>query len=205
MQSQEAELGRRIAQGDAEALDLAYREFGPRVLGFALRLCGNRSEAEDITQEVFLAVYSRSAIFQRKGRLLTWLLGIALRRWRDRCRYTARRPAIALNEEALACFGNGSTTQSLELHTVETIVLDQALQMLDEPFREALLLVHSQGLTYREVAELRGEPVGTVKWRVSEGSRRLRQILTTLDTYQGEKNDGLHATDRRVDRTACRR
>jgi DNA-directed RNA polymerase specialized sigma24 family protein len=91
------------------------------------------------------------------------------------------------------------------VQTVETVVLDQALQMLDEPFREALLLVHSQGLTYREAAELRGEPVGTVKWRVSEAARRLRQILTTLDTYQGEKNDGLHATDGRVDRAACRR
>ena len=64
-----------------------YELYADRVYGFVLRLSGSPSDAEDIVQEVFLAAYAGRDGFQGRARLLTWLLGIASRRWRDRCRH----------------------------------------------------------------------------------------------------------------------
>lgn len=214
MESDEVELERRVREDDAGAFDALYRSFGARVLGFALRLSGNRAEAEDLLQEAFIAAYGARAQYRGRSRLLTWLLGITARRWRDRCRYDARRPRALGGEELLA--DRPASGVRLEERVVESLVLDQALAALDIPFREALLLVHSQGLSYREAAEALGEPVGTVKWRVFEATRRLRRHLDVPEAEApklGDRNperleeqkDDVRQADGRADRSLCRR
>jgi RNA polymerase sigma-70 factor (ECF subfamily) len=214
METNEVELERGIREDDAGAFDALYQSFGARVLGFALRLSGNRTEAEDLVQEVFVAAYVARAQYRGRARLLTWLLGIAARRWRDRCRYDARRPTAREGEERGA--EGSAPSVRLEERVVETVVLDQALAALDTPFREALLLVHSQGLSYREAAEALGVPVGTVKWRVFEATRRLRRHLEILEAEAlklesrkserlEEQNDDVQQADGRADRSLCRR
>jgi DNA-directed RNA polymerase specialized sigma24 family protein len=73
---------------------------------------------------------------------------------------------------------------------VHSLVVGEALAALPPPFRAALLLVFSQGLTYREAAEVLGEPVGTIKWRVSEATRRVRRHLEAMET----DGDGMQQT-----------
>lgn len=219
METDEVELERRIRDDDAGAFEALYQSFGARVLGFALRLSGNRADAEDLVQEVFVAAYGARTQYRRRSQLLTWLLGIASRRWRDRCRYDARRPTALEGDEFLA--DRPAAGVRLEERVVVAVVLDQALAALDFPFREALLLVHSQGLSYREAAEALGEPVGTVKWRVFEATRRLRRHLDALELEarepeasqrddrkperREERKDDVQQADGRANRSLCRR
>lgn len=160
----------RLRSGDRQVFDNLYTRYAPRVMGFLLRLTGDRTEAEDLTQETFVAGYSSSASYQGRSRPLAWLLGIAARRWRDsRRRY---RPTEETLEETIAEKNTGTEQSALA-----KVALEVALDRLEPNFREALLLVASQGLTYQEAAETLGEPVGTVKWRVYEATRRMRTLL----------------------------
>jgi RNA polymerase sigma-70 factor, ECF subfamily len=175
----ERQLARRFCAGDRDAFDELFDRYSGRVLGFATRLTGSRSDAEDLVQDTFLAACGAYATFKQRSGILTWLLGITVRRWRDGSR--------RLTPEMVS-FDEDLDSDSPELHSegnpverqvVTAVSLAEALDKLDPPFRIALVLVASQGLTYKEAAEATGEPVGTVKWRVSEASRRVRQALST--------------------------
>lgn len=197
MTSDEQKLIARIRSGDPRGFATLYTEYGSRVMGFLLRLTGNRAEAEDILQEVFMAAYTGRTGFQGRSRLVSWLLGIAARRWRDRKRYSTPEllslEATAEAEDSSSVVGRRDT---LEVGVVNTMTLNRALHRLDAPLREALLLVRSQGLSYKEAAEILGEPIGTVKWRVSEATHRLHDMLDRIE----EEFDEMQQTDARPDR-----
>ena len=169
------DIAGRIRAGDAQGFRLLYDRHADRVLGFALRLTGGRAEAEDLVQEVFAAAYTGRAAFQGRSQPLTWLLGIAARRWRD-CGRRAALVTTLLDDDV----GVPPRT-SLEEDVVNSLTLSEALAQLSPPFREALLLVASQGLTYKEAAEALGEPVGTVKWRVFEATRKMQTLLRAVE------------------------
>ena len=90
-----------IRAGDPQAFRRLYDTYADRVMGFVLRLTGSRTETEDIVQEVFVAAYASRASFQGRSQLLTWLLGITSRRWRDRCRQRTPRPPRCLQKRSL--------------------------------------------------------------------------------------------------------
>ena len=174
-----------IRAGDPQAFRRLYDVYADRIMGFVLRLTGSRTETEDILQEVFLAAYAGRASFQGQSQLLTWLLGIASRRWRDRCRIRVPQTMPLFEEEtssnarrnASAFFSAGN----LETDVVNALTLAEALASLEPPFREAFLLVASQGLTYREAAKIMDEPIGTVKWRVAQTTRQMARLLSAVE------------------------
>jgi RNA polymerase sigma-70 factor (ECF subfamily) len=199
MTTDERELMRRFGAGERDGFDAVYDQYAHRVLGFAMRLTGNRSDAEDLVQETFVSAFKGCSTFQGRASILTWLLGIAVRRWRDQ----RRRPGldtVELNDD-WDTDENAPCTDSVEGAVINSVVVADALSRLAPPFREALLLVASQGLTYREAADVLGEPVGTVKWRVFEATRRLRRIL---GRSEGEEHE-LQSTERRGNPAAADR
>jgi len=146
-----------------------YAQHGPRLYRFCLRLCGSVADAEDLTQDVFLAAFLGRERFEGRSSVLTWLYRIALN-----CRrHSVRTPRPVLVPEDAAQAGPG-----LEQSVTEDIALSCALSALPPDLREAFLLVKAEGLTYREAAQSLGIPQGTVQWRVHEASRRLRILLT---------------------------
>ncbi len=172
-------LNSRMRAGRPEAFAELYDLYASRLKGYALRLAGNSAEAEDLVQETFLAAWQARESYKGKVQILSWLLGIASRRWRDRCRHKIV-PTVSMTQQegdrefpVSNAFGN-----SLEMNTVRQLTLTDALATLELPFREALLLIYSQGLTYKEAAEILEEPIGTVKWRVFESLKKVRQALT---------------------------
>ncbi|MDQ2800619.1 MAG: RNA polymerase sigma factor [Armatimonadota bacterium] len=175
---QEQRFRAKIQAGDHTAFDALFERHAPQVLGFLMNLTGSRAEAEDLVQDVFLAAYHAHASFQGCVKPVSWLLGIAVRRWRD-CGRRGRLEVIALDDQAEGGkFECGFLVQvALDDQVLDALTLSQALSRLAPAFREALLLVASQGFTYREAADILEEPVGTVKWRVSEASRRMRALL----------------------------
>jgi len=169
----------RLKAGDHAAFDALFERHAAQVLGFLLPLTGSRAEAEDLVQDVFLAAYRAHASFQGRAKPISWLLGIAIRRWRDGGR-RGRLETLALDDEGAAdeCERGFPRQAALDTQVLDASALSQALSALPTPFRAALLLVASQGFTYREAADILGEPAGTVKWRVSEAARQMRALLT---------------------------
>lgn len=164
-----------IRFGDPSAFDRLYAAFAPRVLAYLLRLTGgSRSEAEDLTQETFLAAYSSRSDFPGSNPLI-WLFGVARRRQRDAFRASTARPATTSIESDEIVDSDGPVSETV----TRRIVLQNALDKLDTPERDAILLVVVQGLTYAEASRVMDEPVGTVKWRVHTGTKRLRHLLSS--------------------------
>jgi RNA polymerase sigma-70 factor (ECF subfamily) len=176
----------QVRAGNTAAFDTLFARYAPRVMGYALRMTGgDRAEAEDMVSETFLAGYAGCAAYQGRSRPLAWLLGIASRRWRDKKRKPCPKVVPFATEDEKA----GGTTEGPEKAVVQAMTLNAALDHLEPLYREALLLVAAQGLTYREAAEAMGEPVGTVKWRVHEATRRMRGLLETSDIAEEKRDD----------------
>jgi len=181
----------KLRAGKPEAYAEVYDRYSTRLMGYALRLSGDRGDAEDLLQETLLAAWHGREAFHGKVKLLSWLLGILTRRWRDRCRHRqVDTVSQALQDGEIEAKASGWPESRLETAVIDRLMMDKALATLELPFREALLLIHSQGLTYREAAEVLDEPVGTVKWRVSEALKRVQRRFAACE----EEIDGLQRT-----------
>lgn len=164
-----------IQEGDRTVFDELYARLAPRVRGYLQRLHrGDRSAAEDTTQDVFLAAYKGRQKYKGGVHPIAWLLGIARRRWRDSARSAPPEPSEL--PEATA------HSVDVEAQVVRAAWLEGCLDQIDPSARDAIMLVFGEGRTYAEAAEILGEPIGTVKWRVHSASRRLRVLLYEDDT-----------------------
>lgn len=147
-----------------------FRQYGDRIYRFCYRLSGSASDAEDLTQEVFIAAFQGRERFQGRASVQTWLYQIALNCWR----HSRRAPSLDTTTlEDAAQSGPG-----LEQAVTESVSLACALSALPPDLREAFLLVKAEGLTHREAAQVLNIPQGTVQWQVHTASRRLRALLT---------------------------
>lgn len=167
--------------GQPEGFAALYRQYARDVLGVLLRLTNNdRAEAEDLAQETFFAAYRGRSRFRVGTSLKAWLLGIAVRRWRDE-----RRKASAQKRSLPAGWAPelAPPAERVALHELQ---LDAALALLTEAQKEAVLLVLGRGLTYREAAVALGEPEGTIKSRVYEAIQRLRRSQTNEEREEAE-------------------
>lgn len=149
-----------------------YDTHHERVFRFCLRLCqGHPEEAEDLTQEVFIAALASLPRFAGRSTVQTWLFRIAVFRSRER----RRRPGeLSWQESDQRVPGHESVT-------VQRMALECALATLPDPLREAFVLVKCEQLTHKEAAQVLKLPQGTVQSRVFEAVRLLRAQLTELE------------------------
>ncbi|MBM3493243.1 MAG: RNA polymerase sigma factor [Armatimonadetes bacterium] len=165
-------LLKAFRRGDHAAFETVYRRYAARVMAFAFRLCGERSRAEDLVQETFVAAYKGRETFSGRSELLPWLLGIAWRRNRDAVRGRSFAEIPLQERDALVSSERGVAAQALD-----AVMLSGAIDRLPPVLSEAFHLVMVQGLTHREAAEVLGRPVGTVKWCTANAVKRLREAL----------------------------
>lgn len=169
----------RVALQDREAFELLYDQFAPLVFKLVLRMMGNRAEAEDILQEVFLQVWRTAASYDaRRGHPSAWLITIARSRAIDRLRSPQhRRRAQEVPAVENAAFMRASDLwQEISLRENAVAVRD-ALASLPEKQRRPIELTYFDGLTQSEIAERLQEPLGTVKTRIRLGMLKLRDRL----------------------------
>ncbi len=148
-----------------------YQKYGDRIYRFCYRLCGSVSDAEDLTQEVFLAAFQGAGRFEGRATVQTWLYRIALNCWRH-SRRAPRLDTTTLLDDA------ADPKPNLEQSVTDAASLTCALAALPPDLREAFLLVKAEGLTHREAAQVLDAPLGTVQSRVHQAARRLRALLT---------------------------
>ncbi len=172
--------------GAALAFEEAYRDHASSVHALARRLLGDRSLADEITQEVFLRFWRRPERFDPgRGSLRSFLLAECHGRSVDAIRsITARRR----REHADVRADERRPGPDVSKDVCDDMVHDQVAELvraLPEPEREAISLAYLAHLTYREVAGVLGEPEGTVKGRIRTGLRRLRTDLAVSGVAPG--------------------
>lgn len=168
-----------IAAGDRDAFASLYRLYRADVYRFAAHMCGSQAAAEDVVQDVFLAVIQQADRY-RPGQsgVKAWLLGIArnhVRRWRY------RRPFLPLphdeSEDGRRLAAEHDPVADLTRQR-DSAALSRALIRLPARYREAIVLCDLQELDYETVAGVLGCPIGTVRSRLSRGRALLARQLT---------------------------
>ena len=185
--SREAALIERCATGDQAACAELVSTHQRMVFGLALHLLGDRDEALDLSQEVFLRVFRTIATFRGQSALRTWIYRIVINQARNRQRWWRRRrraDQVSLDDH-LQQFGDmESQTDVLPdrlLASKETASrIWQALDRLPFDQRTALVLREVDGLRYEEIAFSLGVAVGTVKSRLTRARQALRAELLGL-------------------------
>jgi RNA polymerase sigma-70 factor, ECF subfamily len=144
---------------------------------FVLHLTRSEAEAEDLTQDTFTAAWEKIGAFEGRSTLRTWLHRIAYGKFVDG-RRAGRRSATLVERLKTRDAPTPSNPVETAAHDDEARRLYAALDQVDTCDRVLLVLHYLQGLSYREMADVTGEPVGTVKWRTSLALSRMRTLLT---------------------------
>jgi RNA polymerase sigma-70 factor, ECF subfamily len=166
----------RVARGDEAAFAALYDELSPRVFGLCRRILRDPAQAEEVAQEAMVDVWRTAGRYDpAKGSAASWVLTIAHRRAVDRVRSeqasTDRQRRVATEEVPYDDVVEEATAR-LERQQVR-----RCLQGLTDLQREAITLAYYRGYSYREVADLLGAGLPTVKTRMRDGLIRLRDCL----------------------------
>ncbi len=165
--------------GDLQAFDEVYARFGEMVYNLALRLAGNREEAADLTQEIFLRIFRHLGTFGGRSTLKTWVFRIAINHCRDRLsrHYPAMQSIDDTAEEGVPIADPGRGPEDLAVAADEGRRVTEGLSRIPPVFCEAVVLRDLEGLSYEEIAEVLGVRVGTVRSRIARGREHLRTLL----------------------------
>ncbi len=169
----------RVAAGDTSAFEELYDEFAPRIFGIVRRVLRDPAQSEEVTQEVLVEAWRTAGRFDAgRGRLESWLLTMAHRRAVDRVRSEqAARDRHHRVGASTHHREHDEVTATVELR-LEHGAVREALGLLSEVQREAVLLAYFEGMSYREVAEHLGAPLGTIKTRIRDAMARMRVALS---------------------------
>jgi RNA polymerase sigma factor (sigma-70 family) len=167
-------LVQAIAGGDAGALDALYTRHGPALLGYLTgQLGNNRQLAEEVLQDVMLAVWKSAANFRGASKVRTWMIAIA-RNQAINIRRKRNLQMVELHET----YGTEDTTPLERLERLDRAeTLRNAIRELPEQQRETLELVFFHQLSGVEAAEILDVSVGTVKSRLHRAKETLRRLL----------------------------
>ena len=178
----DAELMRRMGRSDREAFAQLYDRFSRPLFATALRILHNSAEAEDIVQDVFLALWEKAAAFESgRGSAFAWAVTLTRNRAIDRVRMRKRRSELLAETTAEDA---GTQPSDAGPDSADGLVLKEqagavraAVAALPADQQRAVELAFFSGLTQQEIAEKLREPLGTVKARIRRGLLRLRDTL----------------------------
>ena len=183
----DAELVRRFKEGDREAYSEVVRRYQNRVFSMCLRWMGSRSIAEEVAQDVFLALFKALPRFRGDAQLSTWVYRVTVNHCKNRDLYRRRRahgrhdsihgsrddddaPVRQYADE-------GPGTESRTHQSEASALLQEALNALDEDQRQIIVLRDVEDLSYEEIAEILELPKGTVKSRLHRARHELARKL----------------------------
>lgn len=174
----DAGLMLRVADGDAGAYRALVDRHADRLLAFSERLVGDRSTAEDVVQDAFLAVWRTAARWQPRAKVATWLFQIARNAALDRLR--RRKPSVETDAVTLIDPAARADRRVDDRQTAELV--RAALDALPERQRAAIVLVHYEDLSGVEASEALGISVEALESLLARGRRALRTRLADRRT-----------------------
>jgi RNA polymerase sigma-70 factor, ECF subfamily len=172
---------RQIVQPDHPPnLEALYDTYGAAVYRLALRMLGNASDAEDLTQEVFVDFWQKQQYDASRGSLITFLLTMTRSRALNRIRQRQSKSQLLQRWEKVMPMSYADN--ALEKAALSEVAqeIQQALQALPEAQRQILEMAYYEGLSQSEITARLDIPLGTVKTRSRQGLLKLRQLLHNL-------------------------
>jgi RNA polymerase sigma-70 factor (ECF subfamily) len=186
LDAEEQELVERLKRRDEAAFNAFVLRYQDRVFRILLRMLGDRAEAEDLAQEVFISIFKAIDSFRGDSQLSTWVYRVASNHCRNRLKYLARRRQklmddfdeehVAAAQGALSPDRQGTPDRLLEARQTESL-LEEGLARLDDEQRELVVLREVEHLSYEEIMAITGLPEGTVKSRLHRARSALREHL----------------------------
>lgn len=188
----ERRLVRRLQKGDQRAFQEIVRTYQDRVFGLCFRMLGNRQEAEDVAQEVFIAVYRAIRNYRGEGKLYTWIYRIASNTCKNRIKYLKGRNfhrSDDLEDHPRAHLDEGRRGPAMHLQShvpsPEDVFVGNRMQRavqreiaaLDPEHRLLIVLRDIEGLSYQEMLEITGLQQGTLKSRLHRARLALKARL----------------------------
>ena len=177
-------LMERMGTGDEQALGTLYDRHARMVFSVAHAILGRAQDAEEVTEDVFVQIWSDPERFDSdRGSLKSYMATIARSRALDRVRAGSRRYAAYERAAATEKEGTGvgvSASEPADRGAEESEMrnsVGNALSTLNEGQRQAIELAYLRGFSQSEIAEELGEPLGTIKTRIRDGMAKLRKLL----------------------------
>lgn len=170
-----------VQKGDMLAMQTLVERYERRLFGYACRILGDRERAADIFQETFLRVFQKRHTYKRGHGFSPWVHRICLNLCRDAFRRSSRRSETNLDDRWDVADDNPGPDEEVHRRRLAQRVR-RAVEGLPEKHREVFLLAHYQNLSYPEVSQVLGIPVGTVKSRMHHATRKLAEELKDLES-----------------------
>lgn len=174
---QERPIARRVTESPPsfeEIVDAHYQGLHR----FALSMCRSETTAQDLVQQTFLQWAKKGHVLREAGKVKTWLFTTIYREWLSVARREKKHVVVEFEPEVHGAVHNGDDAENPR---VDSATLQTALQELEPNYRAPLVLFYLKELSYREIAEALGIPMGTVMSRLSRAKDNLRSILLRLD------------------------
>jgi len=167
-----------LTKGDRQVFHELYQKHHRRVYSTCLGMTQNVSEAEDLTQEVFIHLFRTIGSFRGESAFTTWLhrltVNHVLMHFRKRrVRYEQTTENGDLPVQVVA-----GTTDPQRMRVVDRILLSEVIAQLPQGYREAIIMHDVEGLEHREIAQIRGRSIGTSKSQLYRGRTMLRALIT---------------------------
>lgn len=184
--AQESVLILKAQQGDRQAFDQLVAMYQNRAYQFALRLTHNQDDAADMVAETFIRAYKAIERFRSEASFSTWLFRILYNAYLDLQRRDKSKRHVSLDERIEGEDGEmrrqipdtSASPQELAEGEEQKVALMKAVHQLPDYQQSMILLFHTEGKSYEEIAEIVGLPLGTVKSRMNRARLSLRKILS---------------------------
>lgn len=169
-------LMKQFQEGDSQALSILYERYKSRILNFCLRILGNRSDAEDVTGNVFLAFFSGKYQPRLDARFSTWLFTVA----RNRCFDILRSRKGDISAEVIALADHRPVPSAGLEHKERAMRIREAIGQLPDEQREAMILRSYHGFSYAQIADVLHCSVDKVKVLLFRAREQLRGEMNSF-------------------------
>ncbi|PKR77672.1 RNA polymerase subunit sigma-70 [Halalkalibacillus sediminis] len=188
MSDRDLELYDAIQSGDKRALGELYEKYEKLLYSFAFKMTRNRELSEEVVQEVFIKIWTKKGIYQKKrGKFSSWILTVARNMAIDIMR--KKKVQTYTLEERDSVYSEEPLTEELFEWKEDAGRVREAMGRLNEDQREVIHLFYFDALSQQKISERLGIPLGTVKGRIRLALNHLKKHLATIDERGGSRDE----------------
>ncbi len=177
------ELIFRFQRDDYTAFNELVNRYKDKLVNFLFRYTGDRDDAEDYAQDTFLKLYKSKHLYREIAKFSTWFYTIALNTVKTNIKKKSKYQTLSIsdydpeNDKDFDLPDESYNPDDIVNTNIEMEVIQEAINSLNEIFKEVIILRDIEDLEYDEIAKITGLPLGTVKSRINRGREKLKTIL----------------------------
>lgn len=172
------------AAGDLEAFEKIYRRYHARVFGLCLRMTRDVSQAEDLTQDVFIQLFRKINTFRGEASFATWLHRLTVNQVLTHFRKPVVKTEQTTEDGAIPLRIAGGTENPAKMFVIDRISLAQAIRQLPKGYRTVFILHDVEGYEHEQIGQMLGCAIGTSKSQLHKARMKLRSLLRMRITPQ---------------------